>query len=80
MTLLLFFGFVAIQLVVLVVAIGCYAHRLSLFYYAALYAPAIVFAGTAGLLGGDDWIAVFIVQAILSLVYNLHISSSKQRE
>lgn len=78
MTLLLLLGFIAIQVVVLVAAIGCYSHKQRIFYYAAMYSPAIVFAVVAGFEGSDDWIAVLIVQAILSLVYNFHISSSKR--
>nr|WP_315491410.1 hypothetical protein [uncultured Rhodoferax sp.] len=77
MTLLHLLGFIAIQIVVFVVAIGCYVRRRRFFYYLAMYCPAITFAVVAGFVGGDDWIVILTIQTILSIVYNIHISSNK---
>jgi uncharacterized membrane protein YfcA len=77
-TLLICLGFVLLQVLVLMAAIGCYAHRRRGFYYAALYLPVVVLAVVGGVVGGDDWIAVLVIQALLSLTFNFHISSSKR--
>jgi hypothetical protein len=80
MTLLLSLGFLLLQALVLVAAIGCYAHRRLSLYYGALYLPVAGFAMMARIVGGDDWIAVLVIQALLSLAFNLHISSSKRED
>lgn len=71
-------GFIALQVVVLIAAIVCYVHNRYIFYYAAMYSPVVVFAAVVGLGGGDDWLAALIGQALLSVGYNGHISSSKR--
>lgn len=78
MTLLLILGFLVLQGSVLFIAIGSYVHERYFSYYAALYAPVLVFAVMLNLGGDDDWMAVLIVQVSFSLVYNLHISNSNR--
>lgn len=80
MALLPWIGFVLLQALVLVAAIGFYVHKRRGSYYGALYVPVIGFAIAAGVMGGDDWIAALVMQSLLSLSFNFHISSSKRED
>jgi hypothetical protein len=77
MTLLLSLGFLLLQALILVAAIVCYVHRRLILYYGVLYLPVAGFAMMVRIVGGDDWIVVLVIQALLSLNFNLQISSNK---